>query len=185
MSFLPETNTLIFTEGIGTPGTTVEWIASELLIDNVEVEIVNPDPNASPLEELSGITITFSDATFTFASTFNNLFSRRVTFVQEEGFVDGNMTYSFNNQVLKSSLLPDSFFAAHKVESPPGSITLIFTITGTETVVEDGEEGTSTPSTFPYEEQWTCTIQHDYDANIIAVREAVQKGDAFKRHEDQ
>jgi hypothetical protein len=188
MAFVPETDTLIFTEGIGTPGTTVEWTASELLIEDVQLEVINPDPDSSPLEELTGLTITFSGASFTFAATFATWFSRRVTFVVEEGVVDNNMTYSFNNQVSRPSLLPDSFYAAHRVESPPPFLTLVFTITGTETtVVEGDEEGGIPPSSTsgPFEEQWVCTVRHDYGANIIAVREAVQKGDAFKRYEEQ
>lgn len=188
MAFVPETNTLILSESDGVTNTTVVWTSeSELSIDSVQLEVSNPDPDSSPLEELTPLTITFSGGSFTFTGEFTTWFSRRVTFVVEEGVIDKNMTYSFNNQVSKPSLLPDSFYAAHRVESPPAFLTLTFTITGTETIIVEGDDELGIPPTSkssPFEEQWVCTVRHDYDANIVAVREAVQKGDAFKRYED-
>jgi hypothetical protein len=183
--FDPETDTLIFEEGTGTPGTTVTWTTTDLVIEEVTVDVINPDPDASPLEELEGLVITWDGPSFTFNATFATWFSRRTTFVKEEGVIGQNITYSFSNQVARPNLLPESFYGVHKVESPPRFLTLVFTVIGTETVSTEGEEGEPpTSSSGPFEGEWTCTVRHDYGANIIAVRDAVEKGDAYKIYQE-
>lgn len=187
--FEPETDTLTFTEGIGTPGTTVEWVDgdSTLEIEDVEVEVINLDPTASPLDPfLTGLTVSFSDNSFTFSGLFDTWFSRRVTFVREEGVVNGIMTYSFNNQVSNPRDLPPSFYGAHRVESAAAALTLAFTVIGKlTTTADDGEGGAPTTSTDTVELLWNCTIISNYDSNITAVRFAVEQGDAFKRYEEE
>lgn len=194
--FEPASGTLTFEEGVGTAGTTVMWAdpSATLEIEEVTLEVINTDPNSSPLgEPLTGFTLTWSGDSFTFGGTFSTWFSRTTTFVKEEGIVEGKMTYSFNNQVSKPADLPPSFFAAYKIESPPGSLTLVFTITGVLTAsvppVEEGEEGGESgggeegPSG-PVELEWECEVQSNYNSNIAGVRYAVEQGSAFKRYEE-
>lgn len=191
--FAPESGTLIFVEGVGTPGTTVTWVSelSTLEITEVTWDVINSDPEASPLEEFTGLDVTWLGSSFTFASTFATWFSRRTTFVNEEGVVGLNMTYSFDNQVARPSLLPPEYLAAHRVESPPRFLTLVFTIVGVETTL--GTEGGTGPGgeiippvppvSGSYEQEWTCIVQSNYDANITAVRYAVENSDGYKRYQ--
>jgi hypothetical protein len=187
--FEPATNTLVFTEGVGTPGTTVAWAGedSTLEITNVSLNVSSLDPNSSPLSEpLTGFTLIWSGSSFTFSSLFNTWFSRRTTFVKEEGIVEGNMTYSFNNQVDRPFDLPPSFYAAHRIESPPGSLQLSFIVDGILSPLappENGEGGGGGPSG-PTQIIWQCTVRSNYDANITGVRYAVEQGEAFKRYEE-
>jgi hypothetical protein len=192
--FNPLSNTLILQEGVGTGpgGTTVTWEdpLSILEITDVTWDVVSSDPEASPLKELS-MDLEWDGPSFTFTETFATWFSRRTTYVKEEGVVGLNMTYSFDNQVARPTLLPETFLATHRVENPPRFLTLTFTVIGelttiTPEVPEDpevpgsGSPGSSTTSDF--NEQWSCTIQHNYDANIVAVRYAVENSDSYKRN---
>lgn len=170
----PLSNTLVLKEGVGTAGTTVAWTGtSTLTISSVTWNVTNPDPSASPLNELTGLSLSWGGSSFTFAGNFATWFSRRTTYVKEEGVVKSNMTYSANNQVNRPTLLPELFYGVHTVENPPRYLTLTFTVIGEE---ED------TLIVTPFVDQWSCQIQHDYDANIVAVRYAVDQGSNYKHY---
>ena len=194
-NFVPPTNTLIFVEGIGTSGTTVrlnnEGFDSE--ITNVTWVTIESEP-ASPLFlPLTGLTLSWVNDTFTFACLFDTWFSRRTTYNTEEGVVGLNMTYKYDNQVSRPMDLPEVFYATHKVESPPIFLTLTFTVEATERtsaipeqppIEEGGEPIPAVPAGpwLPVTYSWSCRVNHDYDANITAVRYAVDRGDNLKRY---
>lgn len=174
--WIPLSNTQVYQEGVFIT-QAVQWVdeINSLNITNVEWDYI-PSEIASPLEEpLSGVDVTWSGDTFTFASDFTEWFSRRSHFVTEAGIVNGNMTYVFDNTVPRPYELPDDALATYRVESPPRFITVFFTITG---ILRDDV----TLEEVPFLDTWTCQVNHDYDANITGVRYAVENSVGYQRY---
>jgi len=191
-NFVPPTNTLIFEEGVGTSGTSVQLNNSgfDSEVIGVTWSVIESEP-ASPLVlPLTGLTVTWATNTFTFSGLFDTWFSRRTTYNTEEGIVNSNMTYKYDNQVAKPIDLPEVFYAVHKVESPPTFLTLTFAVQArerTSAVPSSTVDGVTTPAvpagdwvTSTY--NWSCKVNHNNNANITAVRYAVDRGENVKRY---
>lgn len=167
----PLSNTLILKEGVGTGpnGTSVFWSGTTTrTIGNVTYASTSSIPFQ--------MDVTWVDNSFKFTATFIDAFKRGIHYITEEGIIDQNMSYSKDNYVGNYTQLPSNFYSAYKIESPdPYTITIVFTITGQET---DPELLTTTSFT----DNWSCVVEHDYDANIAAVQYAISGSDALKRY---
>jgi hypothetical protein len=180
----PSSNSIILIEGVGTgaSGTIVTWSSgvATRVISSVVWSYTNPDQAISPIIlQPSDLILEWAGSSFKFISTFNTWFSRKTTFISEKGEVDGIMIYSEPKVVQNPIELPDDTFAAYIIDSPPRYIDLFFAISGTEIPI-DPEDILATPSSFT--DIWQCRVQHDYDANITAVRTAVNKGINLNRY---
>ena len=167
----PLSNTLILKEGIGTGpnGTSVSWSGStNRTIQNVTYTSTSSIPFQ--------MNLIWDGSSFEFTATFVDIFKRGIHFVTEDGIINQNMSYSKNNYVGNYTLLPSNFYSAYKIESPnPYTITITFTVAGEET-----DPVLMTISNFT--DSWTCTVEHDYDANMSAVQYAISNSDALKRY---
>lgn len=167
----PLSDTLILKEGVGTGsnGTSVFWSGTTTrTIGNVTYASTSSIPFQ--------MDVTWVGSSFKFTATFIDAFKRGIHYITEEGIIDQNMSYSKDNYVGNYTLLPSNFYSAYKIESPdPYTITIVFTITGQET---DPELLTTTS----FVDNWLCTVEHDYDANMAAVQYAISGSDALKRH---
>lgn len=176
----PLSNILRLQEGIGTGpnGITVSWSGTSTR--NIQ-NVTYTSNSGMPIE----MSVTWGGSSFNFKSTFVTIFKRGIHYVTEEGIVGQNMTYEDGNYVGNYTLLPDNFYAAYIIESPnPSIVTLTFTITGQETTESEGEGG-GTGTTAPFVDIWSCFVEHDYDANIVAVKYAISKSDALKRYQEK
>ena len=167
----PLSNALILKEGIGTGsnGTTVSWSGSTTrTIQNVTYS----SDSDIPFE----MNVSWDDSSFKFTATFVDAFERGIHFVTEEGIVGQNMSYSKDNYVGNYTLLPSNFYSAYRIESPnPYIIVITFTITGQEIDPE-------LMSTTNFTDNWSCVVEHDYDANMAAVQYVIAAGDSLKRY---
>lgn len=167
----PLTNILILKEGYGTGpnGTSVSWSGTTT---RVIQDVTYTSTSSIPFQ----MAVSWVGASFKFTATFTDAFRRGIHFITEEGIIGENMTYSKNNYVGNYTQLPSNFYSAYKIESPnPYTITVNFTITGRET-------NPITMTTTNFSDNWLCTVEHDYDANSLAVVHTISNSAALKRY---
>lgn len=167
----PLSNTLILKEGVGTGsnGISVSWAGTTTRTIN---NVTYTSNSGIPFQ----MDVAWNGSSFKFIATFVDAFKRGIHFVTEEGIVGKNMTYSKENYVGNYTLLPPEFYSAYKIESPnPYIITIMFTITGEE-------KDTVLLTTTDFTDTWSCSVEHDYDANMAAVKYAISNSDALKRY---
>jgi len=167
----PLSDTLILKEGVGTGpnGTSVFWSGTTTrTIGNVTYASTSSIPFQ--------MDVTWVDNSFKFTATFIDAFKRGIHYITEEGIINQNMSYLKDNYVGNYTQLPSNFYSAYKIESPdPYTITIVFTITGQETNPE-------LLTTTSFTDNWSCVVEHDYDANMVAVQYAISDSDALKRY---
>lgn len=144
MIFDPPSSTIIFSEGIGTSGTTV----------SITDDLGGPVNISSVVcsEQPSDLNISIGASQFTFSSLFDDVMNRQIRYTTR------GSTSNVYGSVSKLSDLPAKY-DVHHVSSPPDSKTIGFTVTL-------NSQGSQV-------ENWYVTVESDLNRTIQIVRNAI------------
>lgn len=202
LTFTPASDSIEFTEYVGTAGTTVTityptdvWNPAAVPpVDEFttysEIYVYGVTMSLSGIENPTDLNLTFTDNSFTFSSAFGDTFERSISYLQQ-GADETKKSYGTVNRFAN---LPSDYKGLYRYVPPASDFKdAVFTISAYEFVYDSRDEGgavapteapwgTNSPVGNPLYDQykttytWTCILRYNWQSSRVALQQGIANG---------